>query len=33
VFPQSPERPMRLEEITRIGDLALLRYLAGGGRG
>ncbi|GAA2165619.1 hypothetical protein GCM10009727_84480 [Actinomadura napierensis] len=33
VFPQSPERPMRLAEITRIGDLALLRYLAGGGRG
>jgi riboflavin-specific deaminase-like protein len=33
VFPQSPERPMRLEEITRIGDLALLRYLAGGERG
>ncbi|MFF0520028.1 RibD family protein [Actinomadura nitritigenes] len=33
VFPQSPERPMRLAEITRIGDLALLRYLPGGERG
>ncbi|WP_165978437.1 RibD family protein [Actinomadura darangshiensis] len=33
VFPQSPERPMRLEEVTRIGNLALLRYLAGAGRG
>ncbi|KAB2371043.1 RibD family protein [Actinomadura montaniterrae] len=33
VFPQSPERPMRLAEITRIGDLALLRYLAGSERG
>ncbi|MGW2314391.1 RibD family protein [Actinomadura luteofluorescens] len=33
VFPQSPERPMRLQEATRIGDLALLRYLAGGTRG
>lgn len=33
VFPQSPERPMRLQEATRIGDLALLRYLAGGARG
>ncbi|MEV5576485.1 dihydrofolate reductase family protein [Spirillospora sp. NPDC052269] len=29
VFPQSPERPMRLEEITRIGNLVLLRYLVG----
>jgi riboflavin-specific deaminase-like protein len=26
VFPQSPKRPMRLAEVTRIGDLALLRY-------
>ncbi|TYB42795.1 RibD family protein [Actinomadura chibensis] len=33
VFPQSPDRPMRLAEVTRIGDLALLRYLVGGGRG
>lgn len=33
VFPQSPERPMRLDEATRIGDLVLLRYLAGGARG
>ncbi|MEV4677988.1 RibD family protein [Actinomadura geliboluensis] len=33
VFPQSPERPMRLEEVTRIGDLALLRYRAGAPRG
>ncbi|MFF5263086.1 RibD family protein [Actinomadura viridis] len=33
VFPQSPERPMRLAESTRIGDLVLLRYLIGGGRG
>lgn len=33
VFPQSPERPMRLEEITRIGNLALLRFLTGAGRG
>ncbi|MGI5208519.1 RibD family protein [Spirillospora sp. CA-108201] len=33
VFPQSPERPMRLQEATRIGDLALLRYLVGGARG
>ncbi|GLW64232.1 hypothetical protein Arub01_24760 [Actinomadura rubrobrunea] len=32
VFPQSPAAPMRLEEVTRIGDLVLLRYLAGGGR-
>ncbi|WP_344589430.1 RibD family protein [Actinomadura vinacea] len=30
VFPQSPERPMRLAEATRIGDLVLLRYLLGG---
>ncbi|TDE29487.1 deaminase [Actinomadura sp. 6K520] len=33
VFPQSPERPMRLAEVTRIGDLALLRYLTGNARG
>ncbi|MFC4051837.1 RibD family protein [Actinomadura syzygii] len=33
VFPQSTERPMRLAEVTRIGDLALLRYLVGAGRG
>ncbi|WP_165969301.1 dihydrofolate reductase family protein [Actinomadura sp. KC06] len=33
VFPQSPDRPMRLEEVTRIGDLALLRYLTGAARG
>ncbi|MFI0349114.1 RibD family protein [Actinomadura sp. 9N407] len=33
VFPQSPARPMRLAESTRIGDLVLLRYLAGGSRG
>ncbi|MQY07736.1 2,5-diamino-6-ribosylamino-4(3H)-pyrimidinone 5'-phosphate reductase [Actinomadura sp. RB68] len=32
VFPQTPAEPMRLEEITRIGNLALLRYLAGGSR-
>ncbi|MBW8486789.1 RibD family protein [Actinomadura parmotrematis] len=33
VFPQDPARPMRLEEITRIGNLALLRYVIGGSRG
>lgn len=33
VFPQSPGRPMRLDEVTRIGDLALLRYLIGAARG
>ncbi|MEW2357748.1 dihydrofolate reductase family protein [Spirillospora sp. NPDC029432] len=33
VFPQSPGRPMRLAESTRIGDLVLLRYLIGGARG
>ncbi|WP_312874350.1 RibD family protein [Actinomadura litoris] len=33
VFPQAPDRPMRLEEITRIGDLALLRFLTGTARG
>ncbi|TDC53520.1 deaminase [Actinomadura sp. KC345] len=33
LFPQSPERPMRLAEATRIGDLALLRYLTGNARG
>ncbi|TDD86424.1 deaminase [Actinomadura rubrisoli] len=33
VFPQAPDRPMRLEEITRIGNLALLRFLPGTGRG
>jgi riboflavin-specific deaminase-like protein len=33
VFPQSPGRPMRLAEATRIGDLVLLRYLLGGARG
>ncbi|WP_021598088.1 RibD family protein [Actinomadura welshii] len=33
VFPQSSERPMRLDEVTRIGDLALLRYLIGAARG
>lgn len=27
VFPQNPLHPMRLAEVTRIGDLALLRYL------
>ncbi|TNY34453.1 RibD family protein [Thermomonospora catenispora] len=27
VFPQSPARPMRLAEVTRIGDLVLMRYL------
>jgi 5-amino-6-(5-phosphoribosylamino)uracil reductase len=27
VFPQSPAHPMRLAEVTRIGDLALMRYL------
>ncbi|REE95094.1 RibD family protein [Thermomonospora umbrina] len=32
VFPQSPARPMRLAEVTRIGDLALLRYLTHRGR-
>ena len=30
VFPQSPGRPMRLAEATRIGDLVLLRYLLDG---
>ncbi|MFP3963893.1 dihydrofolate reductase family protein [Actinomadura fulvescens] len=29
VFPQSPDRPMRLAECTRIGNLALLRYVIG----
>ncbi|MFV2173632.1 RibD family protein [Actinomadura sp. LOL_016] len=33
VFPQRPDRPMRLEEATRIGDLVLLRYLTAGRRG
>ncbi|WP_433338930.1 RibD family protein [Spirillospora sp. CA-294931] len=33
VFPQSPSHPMRLAELTRIGDLALLRYVAVGTRG
>ncbi|HEX2316481.1 MAG TPA: dihydrofolate reductase family protein [Thermomonospora sp.] len=33
VFPQSPARPMRLAEVTRIGDLALLRYLMNRSRG
>ncbi|MFA1545390.1 RibD family protein [Actinomadura chokoriensis] len=33
VFPQSPDRPMRLAEVTRIGDLVLLRYLIGAARG
>ncbi|MCP2336294.1 RibD family protein [Actinomadura rupiterrae] len=33
VFPQSPDRPMRLEDITRIGNLVLLRYLVGEHRG
>jgi 5-amino-6-(5-phosphoribosylamino)uracil reductase len=33
VFPQSPGTPMRLAETTRIGDIALLRYLIGGRRG
>jgi 5-amino-6-(5-phosphoribosylamino)uracil reductase len=33
VFPQGPAHPMRLAETTRIGDVALLRYLVGGGRG
>lgn len=28
VFPQDAKHPMRLAEVTRIGDLALLRYLA-----
>lgn len=33
VFPQNPAHPMRLAEAIRIGDVALLRYLIGGGRG
>ncbi|MFC6886476.1 MULTISPECIES: RibD family protein [Actinomadura] len=33
VFPQAPGRAMRLDEVTRIGDLALLRYLIGAARG
>ncbi|MBC6460459.1 dihydrofolate reductase family protein [Actinomadura sp. HBU206391] len=33
VFPQSPKRQMRLAETTRIGDVVLLRYLIGTGRG
>jgi 5-amino-6-(5-phosphoribosylamino)uracil reductase len=33
IFPQSPGKPMRLAEATRIGDVALLRYLIGGRRG
>jgi 5-amino-6-(5-phosphoribosylamino)uracil reductase len=27
IFPQDPAHPMRLAEVTRIGDLALMRYL------
>jgi 5-amino-6-(5-phosphoribosylamino)uracil reductase len=30
VFPENPEHPMRLAETTRIGDVALLRYLIRG---
>jgi len=33
VFPQSPDRPMRLAELTRIGNLALLKYVIGAARG
>jgi len=33
VFPSDPEHPMRLAEATRIGDVALLRYLFGPNRG
>src|SRR5437868_976367 len=33
VFPQSFAHPMRLEEISRIGHLAVLRFLTGAGRG
>lgn len=33
VFPQDAGHPMRLAEVTRIGDLALLRYLAKRARG
>jgi 5-amino-6-(5-phosphoribosylamino)uracil reductase len=33
IFPQSPAHPMRLAETTRIGDVALLRYLIGSARG
>ncbi|GAB3682428.1 hypothetical protein GCM10027589_52290 [Actinocorallia lasiicapitis] len=33
VFPQSPGRPMRLEETRRIGDIAFLRYTMGHRRG
>ena len=33
VFPQSPARPMRLVETTRIGDVALFRYTIGNHRG
>jgi 5-amino-6-(5-phosphoribosylamino)uracil reductase len=33
LFPQSPARPMRLVETTRIGDVALLRYAIGNHRG
>lgn len=33
VFPQGPGHPLRLAETTRIGDLALLRYLVRPARG
>ncbi|MEO5878353.1 MAG: dihydrofolate reductase family protein [Streptosporangiaceae bacterium] len=33
VFPQTPDRPMRLVGTTRIGDVALLRYTIGTHRG
>lgn len=33
VFPQSPVRPMRLGESSRIGEVALLRYFIGDNRG
>ncbi|GAA3228090.1 RibD family protein [Actinocorallia longicatena] len=33
VFPQSPGRPMRLEEARRIGEVAFLRYTMGNRRG
>lgn len=33
VFPQTPSHPMRLAEVRKLGEVALLRYLVGGERG
>jgi 5-amino-6-(5-phosphoribosylamino)uracil reductase len=29
-YPHDPERPMRLAEVRRLGNIVLLRYLLGG---